>query len=554
MFRLLPVFLCFLVLFSAPLRAEEFVADSVLKAATVYTNRATLTRRAVLDLPAGAHKVVFKGLSASLLSDSLRAEGQAAATVTFGALAHKMVQQTELTAPREKGLNDQLELLQDQRKVIEVEKQALNTKRSFLDSLGKHAVLRTNEDIAEIDLQPDQWTAAAETLHTGMAEILKAGLSHDVRLRTLDRQIQKVRNELNQMRTGQRSTYQVTVPLEVKAPTRLTIELSYQVPNASWSPLYDARLETETGALALLQYGAVHQNTGEDWTDIALTLSTAQPHRGAGLPPLQPMWVNLWENKSLNRVNFSVAASQVASRAPLAQDFAEGMLAEELSQPEPAQFAQAQIETGGFVSEYIIPGPSTVMADGTESKLMIGPFETESKLQIHVKPQLSTDAFLVANVKLKGESPILPGKVSLFRDGAYVGQAYLPLLRPDEESKLAFGVDDQVSVKRHVMKDEKGDKGVIAKGSLQERHFITEIQNLHDRPVDILVFETTPVAGNNKIKIEILERVTTAGYEEDVFDVKGQMSWTQHLEAKEKAKIGLGWKVIWPKDSNISGL
>lgn len=563
MTRRLPLFLGLLAFLPLPATAADFPVDSTLTAATVYPSRATLTRQAVVEVPAGAHKVVFEGLPANIMTDSIRAEGVSGGGVTLGAITHKQVMAEELTAPREQALTGQLEDLQDQKSLIEADKKALSVKSEFLKSLGKHAGARTNEEIADINLDPEEWAAAAESLHAGLAENFKADLGYDIKIRALDRQIAKVKAELAQLRTGQRYVYEVAVPLEAESTTALTLDLSYQVPNASWRPLYDARLDTESGDLTLIQYGAVRQNTGEDWTDVALTLSTAQPHRGTDLPPLHPMWVNVYDDtiRPMGKSSRNMAAAPQAMMA-MEMDASVAEAEDPLERwrriqetREETKFAAAEINTGGFVSEYVIPGSATVAADGSESKLMIGTFDTENRLQIHIKPQVSTSAILTGRMKLEGEAPILPGQANLFRDGAFVGQTKLPLLRPGEETKLAFGIDDQVSIKRHVMKDERSEKGVLVnKDNVQERHYRTDIENLHTMPVEIVVYETVPVAQDERIKVEILDKVTTAGYETDTDDIKGLLSWTKELAAKDDAVIDLGWKVSWPRDLNLSGL
>lgn len=547
------------LVFPSMAQAEEIKAQSHLTAATVYMDRATLTRQAIVDIPAGAHTVVFEGLSAAMMTDSLRAEGAAQAKVTFGALSNRLVTGADLIAPKEKELNDQLLILQDQRRGIEAEKQALGEKQTFLTNLSQQAAARTRENISDVNLKPDQWTLAAQTIHDEMAQTLKGQITQDAALRDIDNQMNKIQLELNMLRTDQRNAYTVTIPLEAAAATRLTVDLSYQIPEVSWSPLYDARFDTKTGKLELIQYGAVRQNSGEDWNGIALTLSTAQPQRGAGLPDLGPLWILLDEPENFRssemvrwkKMTESASDSAVmagAANAPMPAAAPMEMMEEK------ADFAVAQIDTGGFVSEYHIPGPSTVKADGTESKLMVGAFETESKMQVQIKPQMSTDAYLVSRATLKGEAPVLPGLVNLFRDGAYVGQSSLPLLRPGEDQDLAFGVDDQVSVKRKILKDERSEAGVINRDSVLEKRFVTEIQNLHTQPVEVSVMETAPVAQNDQIRVEILKEETTAGYKDDVRHIKGLMEWTLALDPKAKSEVKLGWKVSWPKDKRLSGL
>lgn len=545
---------------------DHIVANSNIVAATVYSNRAKVTRKAVVSLKAGSQKVVFKDLPTILYPDSLRAEGSAKANVVFGAVSHKRVNSADLTQPREKELNEELQKLQDQITLMSTDKQALSAKQTFIQSIGKTAQLRENEEIAKMDLNVGQWSGAADTIFTELSSIYKAQRELDFKIRDLNKEVQRVRNELSQIRTGQKSVIEVAIPLETDKATELTIELSYQVPNATWSPLYDARLETDSGSdLSLIQYGSVRQTTGEDWTDVALTLSTAQPHRGSSLPHLQPYWVNIWDPSvaaKRSRMLMKESAPRGMGANMMAMDALEmeedgfAGTAELAAAPMPkeARFQAAQIETGGFVSEYKIPGPSDVKSDGTETKLMVGAFETESDLQIHIKPQISGEAFVVSHALLKGEAPILPGKVSLFRDGAYIGQAYFPMLRPGDDHDLFFGVDDQVTVKRNVLKDEKKDAGIIARGNNIEKQFVTEIKNLHKDALKIVVQETIPVGQNEKIEVEVSKEATTQGYKSDVDDKKGLLEWTFDLGAKDTKKINLGWKISWPKDHNITGL
>lgn len=542
--------------------ADIIAADnSKITSAIVYTDRATVTRQAVVSIPAGSHSVTFSNLPLTMLPDSLRAEGEALASVKFGAVVYKQVMASEITGPRANELNAELETLIDQQSVLNGEKAALEAKKTFLTTIGTQAALRTNENIAEINLKPEQWTSAAQTIFSSLNDVTTSMVATDAKLRELSKKIEKVQNDLNSLGSNQYSTYTVTVPLESPTSTQLTLNLSYQVSNASWNPIYDARINTETSKLDLIQYGAVRQNSGEDWNGIKLTLSTAQPQRGTSLPDLTPLWVDLYNPEIYGGRADSAEIGAMSNSAPRAMMAEKAIMMDQVAMsPEvdklkkEAEFQTTQIETGGFVSEYKIPGPASITADGTETKVMVGTFGTESTLQIHIKPQLSTEAFLVAKAKLKGDSPILAGQVSLFRDGAFVGKSNLPLLRPDEEHSLFFGADDQVSVKRKVLKDEKTEAGMILRDNIQERHFITEIQNLHTKPVTIVVKESTPVGRNDKITTDIVKSETTSGYEQDSANIKGLLRWEFTVEPKAKKDIKLGWKVTWPKDTNLSGI
>jgi len=557
----LPV-LTAVLLIAAPLSAEakDITADSEITAVTVYSNRATVTRTATVDVPAGAHTVLFEGLPQNISGDSLRVEGSATADVTFGALSHQQVVTQELTSEKERELSDALQKLRDLIETENAEIQALDARLALLRSIGQTAVKRSNEEFENLQFQPDQWAAAAEAMQSGTAEVLKARQQHQINIRTLNEAVRKVETELRQMRTGQRRTHTVSVPLESAAATKLTVKLSYQVANASWKPVYDARLDTENGDLQIVQYGAVRQLTGEDWRGVALTLSTAQPHRGASPPPLNTVWIRKqpeYKAAPAGARMLGRAAAPMADMAVMSYDGGamESMaVAESPPPPREARFAGAEIDTGGFVTEYRVAGPATIASDNNETKLMVGAFDVDTALEVHIQPQHTTEAFLVARGTLKGDAPLLPGEVSLFRDGAYVGKSGFPLLRPGEAHDLFFGVDDRIAVKRNTLKDERRQGGMIVRDSILERHYVTEIQNLRRNPVELRVREAMPVSQDGDIKIDIQRNATTAGYAEDVENIRGLLQWNVTLPPQQKTEVKLGWRVTWPANDTVIGL
>lgn len=555
-------------------QAEEIKPESRITAVTVYTGRATVTRQMEVDLPAGASTLVLENLPASVLTDSLRTEGSGTAKVTLGAIESKRINGSEFSAPREREITDKLQALQDQRALVVADGEAIDARKNFITNLGQQAGLRENENIAEIKLAPEQWMAAGSAIYTGLSDTLKAAAAQNVALRKLDDQIQALQAELNTVRTGQKAALRVAVPLEAQAPTKLKLKITYQLPAATWRPIYDARLDTMTGKLALSQFGEVRQSTGEDWSDVALTLSTAQPMRGTVLPTLSTAWVDILppppapgspkpvaRNKAGDGESSAgpmarMAPVMGAMQAPMVAMMAQDGVAAAAPEPPPveAEFNAASIHTGGYVSEYAIPGTATVTADNTARKIMIGPVETSATLLADVRPSLSPHAFLVARTKILGESPVLPGQASLFRDGAYSGTAQLPLMQPGEETPLSFGIDDQILVKRQVLADSKGSSGILAKDNTLERKVVTELQNLHRFAVKLEVREAIPVARNDQIKVEVLSEDTTPEYSKDADAITGVLKWQRAVAAGAKDNVKLGWRLTYPANVLLEGV
>jgi uncharacterized protein (TIGR02231 family) len=536
--------------------ADEITTTSELKAATVYADRASLTRVAEVDIPAGKHTIIFEDLTTRLYPDSLRIDGKGTANATLGALSHKVVNNVDDISERKATLLEQKTTLERGILNIETQKKAIAAKRDFLKSLQAQAVKKTNEEqLGEFQLNTEEWIKAADTISQGMAEVLQAELALNIQKEELQKQINKLNQDIAQLGSGNKRSYEVRLPIEAARAGKITLELSYQLPGASWRPVYDARLKTKEGDLELVQYGAVTQRTGEDWSDIELTLSTARPHRGATAPSLHTMWVDIakaYAKKARNYAQREMVMGLAA--APMADMAMESSLEEDSFEKEISQQV-ATIDTGGLTAEFIIPGLASIPADGTQSKVLIAPFETDTNLQVHIKPQQNTSAYLIANTTLKGKVPILPGTVSLFRDGAYVGQTNTPLLRPGKDYDLSFGIDDQIEVTYNTLKDESGESGIlIGKNKTIERNTVTDIQNLRGGDVEIHVMQVVPVSKNEDIKIAINKETTTEGYEEDKDNIKGLLTWTFDLKSQAKKDIKLGWSVSWPKDENLTGL
>ncbi len=556
-----------------PALAGEITTSTHISAVTVYGDRATVTREAEIEIPAGASTIVIENLPATLMANSLKAEGVATTAVTLGALESKIVNGTELAQPRERELNATLQGLQDKRALIEADSKANESRQTFLTSLGQQAAAAVNQNFVHMDLKPEEWSAASNALYIDMDEALKADVTQTVALREIDEQIAAVQGDLGALRTGQRNSERVAIPLETATATTLTMKLSYQVPNATWTPLYDARLDTAGSKLAITQFGQVRQSTGEDWTNVALTLSTAQPTQGATPPRPGSIWVNLYQPNVMAKKQMAYGKAQPVDsdaiqkgldeaneNSPLAA-FSSAPVVPVLPSspmpvppPVPAAFRSASLNAGGYVTEYKIPGTATVTADNTARRVMIGAVDATGALIEQVVPALNTHAFLVVRTKIGGDAPLLPGTANLFRDGVYIGNSELPLVRPGDETTLGFGVDDQIVVKRQVLFDKNGTDGIISKNSTRERQTVTSIHNLHRFAVKAEVLEALPLSRNDQIKVDILPDATTDGYTKDAQDTTGLALWKLDLAADGKGEVKLGWRVSWPEGSQITGL
>jgi uncharacterized protein (TIGR02231 family) len=86
----------------------------------------------------------------------------------------------------------------------------------------------------------------------------------------------------------------------------------------------------------------------------------------------------------------------------------------------------------------------------------------------------------LASFKHADDAPLLPGRVSIYRDGVFVGRSPMALAAKDDPVRLGFGVDEKVKVTRTVVRRLEGTAGLIGSSKTDEREFKTMIRNAHD--------------------------------------------------------------------------
>jgi uncharacterized protein (TIGR02231 family) len=214
-----------------------------------------------------------------------------------------------------------------------------------------------------------------------------------------------------------------------------------------------------------------------------------------------------------------------------------------------AEEVQARVDSQGFQAVYAIAGRVTVPETGEAKRVQIDEAQLDPALTVRTVPKREQKAFLYAKMAMARGSPILPGQVSLFRDGTFVGQGRLPLLAPGEEHELGFGVDDAVRVRHTISEEKRGETGLISSSKTDTRNYRISVKNLHERAIQVMVVDQVPVSQNNDIKVETLGK--TPPTKRDLDDKRGILAWEMKLEADEEKVIEFGYRITWPGAKRI---
>jgi uncharacterized protein (TIGR02231 family) len=217
----------------------------------------------------------------------------------------------------------------------------------------------------------------------------------------------------------------------------------------------------------------------------------------------------------------------------------------------PAAEREATLETGGYQAVFRIPGRISVATNEGAKSFRVATGIIAPDLLSRATPALDETAFLEASFKQADEAPLLPGRVSLYRDGIYVGRGQMALTPKDETVRLGFGADDKVKVARATVRKIEGSAGIISSAKTDEREYRITVRSGHERPIRMVIEDQIPVSENEEIKVELLP-VTTPPTERDVRDRRGVLAWSFEAAPGETREIKLAWRLRWPADKAVA--
>ena len=545
-----------LALAAAPSLAAPLPAQSSIHAVTVYTDRAIVTRTAPLDLAAtGTVEVTFDKLPANLLDQSLQVSGRGAAQVTILDVTARAAYVDFTPNERVKAIEDEVRTLGKQRRVLDDRANVLKLQEGSLAKLESAATAAPSKDSAP-RLTIEESAKLLAFLEEQRGKLTAERQTLDTQLEDLAAKVEAAQRKLNELRgAGGRSFKTVTVRLDAATAGKLDLALSYTVPGASWTPSYEARVNSNEKTVALAYYGLVRQNTGEDWKDVALTLSTARPSMGGAAPEVRPWTVDVWVPRPEplattfgsggREMRMKTVSAPAAAGAVMMQAMATDAVAEK-----DATFATASVDQTATSASFKIAAPASVPSDNSPQKIPV----TTAALAAHpdylTTPKLQPAAFLTAKVANTSEFPLLGGAMAVFLDGTFVATSALRTVMPEEKFELALGVDEGISVKHKRVKRFAEDTGLTNSGKRVTYEYLLTLQNNKKAAVRVVVADQIPVSRNEKIVVKQL----APDAKEFKPTAEGALKWTLDLKPGEKRELTVKFSLDHPNDVQVTGL
>lgn len=511
--------------------------DSKITDVTVFLSKAQVTREVKTRLEAGKTNLVVTGLTSQLDPQSIQVTGKGSFVIL--GISHQQNFLTEFNVPKSlKNLKDSAEMLQRQLVLEQSQKEILNKEEQML--LSNQKIGGTNQNLTVAELK-----AMADFYRSRLGDIVTSRMKQDEKIKKVNERIVRINAQINdQNELYRRNTSEIVVSVSAEVATTADLQVRYVVANAGWSAIYDLRAIDTKKPVQLSYKANVFQRTGEEWKNIKLKLSTANPNQSGLKPELFSWYLDFYSSVVYDQRKAKSYASAPAMRsADVSSELREEEAPEAASLSDFVTTVQTSLNT-----EFEISLPYTVLSSAKPTVVDIRNYEMKSEYIYSVAPKLDLDAFLIAKATGWEDFNLLPGEANIFFEGTFVGKSFIDPNNIKDTLSVSLGRDKRIVVKREKLKD-LTSRSLMGSTKKESYSWEISIRNTKTEAVKIVVEDQVPVSQNTQIEVAVLD---TGGARYD--KQTGKLTWELDLKPNETRKVTYKFEVKYPKDKQISGL
>ncbi|WP_328952280.1 mucoidy inhibitor MuiA family protein (plasmid) [Streptomyces sp. NBC_00184] len=507
-------------------------------AVTCLEDRAHIERSTVLDLEAGIQRLRLGPVSALAVDRTLHAELTSGHPATV--LDVRIVRDWTPRAPSpptedDSALRHRVHTLEEEQRELGQRRDRLNARLDLLGRLAADLLREIGEGAGFGETERARWTR----------ELDRVDAERDVhaeQLRTVQARLTALAAELGDVQ--QALHLSEDEPAELVGHIELTVRtaaagpvglrLSHLTPCALWRPAYRAVLDGD--ALTLETDAMVWQRTGEDWSGVRLTLSTARSALATDPPRLDEDRLTLKDRSAAERrtVEVELREEEIGTLGPA------------------AVLGLPGVDDGGEARVLRSPAPVSVPGDGAAHRVRLSAFTAPAPSEYACSPELSPLVTQVVRFDNRSGHALLAGPVDLVRGSGFSGRGTLDFTAPGSPVELAFGSRDDY----RVVRDTEEARDVAG---LTQRTVVTRTVRLHlsrfsapgehgDRVV--AVRERIPVSEVSAVEVRLHKDACSPA--PDTVDAEGIARWDVALPPGGRRTVTLVYELS--ASGKVSGL
>lgn len=539
----------------APQDAQHQALSSTIKEVTVYSDRALVTRLASAEVTTEPTIFAFRKLPGWVDDGSVRVSVSAGRIVDVRAqrdyLARSTDEDYKAAEDAQKALANQMAALNDELRILDAEKAQIESIKAF--SLEK-----VTKDMTMGPISVDTYGQVVRFISDSLRSTAEARRNVIIKRDALAPEIQAANLRLGEMRNlTQLEETTVLVTLQSSQDTTSDIKLTYLLPGATWEPMHELRTKaSDPNSVEVASFAVVTQTSGEDWSNALLTFSTQSSTQSIHIPELEAL--TLGDTHTATRLMSKQASSftraqeafksqnylwnkmnqKSFSARKFEQVYQDNLQYLEIVQSKTVQIFQS-LQSRGTTAHFKSEDTATVRGDGRSVRLRIGRSTLKASQKIVAAPEQSLNATRTLQLTNSSKLPFLPGKVALYRDGAFLGMTELEFIAAGESFALFLNVEDQLKLNRVL--DKKLSSIVRKKRTRMTIAFIVTVENLSAQETTLDLADRIPVSQNKEIKIDNV-RINP----EVKPDSQGILQWSLSLKPKETRRFKISYQIEYP--------
>ncbi|MBI4820426.1 MAG: mucoidy inhibitor MuiA family protein [Deltaproteobacteria bacterium] len=504
----------------------------------VMIDRAEITRSTQLPCLEGRAQAVFEGIPDSADVRTLRGEADSPAKAIGTTSA--MVELEVAIAEDARALEQQLEKVMSDIRTRQDRISEIQRRESSLDGLDRVFQAVLSEAVRNPDPDRAAWGRTLDSLSSERRSLSEDRIKLESEILELSREERRLALLLESLGAGgSKRALRVELAIECQGSGQVRARLSYVIAGARWRPEYELRIDplAKSGlgsAKAELTVGAiVEQSTGEDWTSVSLSLSTAKPKLGSEAPIPAPIYVEGYEEK----------AGKVLVQSQVQR--------EQLPSGQVGDATQADsvaVDDKGQSFLLSIPHRVTLRSDGRPTWVPVDVAKGDANVSLVTIPKLVPRVYRVAKLTNPAAFPLLEGRVRSYRGDSYMGESRLRHHGLAEPVEISLGVDDSVRVKRERQKHKDEGPGFLGNTKHMRKAYEITLESQAATPITVEVRENIPVSQTEDVEVELLEE-TTKGATRD--DQRGFLTYKADLTPSQTKKLLIVYTIHLPDDWTV---
>ncbi|MDR1757177.1 MAG: mucoidy inhibitor MuiA family protein [Culturomica sp.] len=521
--------------------ANTAETGSKITEATVFMTGAELTHTATARLPKGESTLLIRGLCAEADAGSIRIRaGNGVLVSSFHFLTGKTEKQEE--KPALKTAKAELEKLQEQQAELETR---IRVNKELAEMLRKSIEKNTaggesGIGLADLAKSLDYYKTRSTELETTLHADQKTQFGVAEKIREVQREIDRLNRE-----ESRQGTLRVNLLSRTEGDYNFTV--SYHVGRAGWVPSHDIRVAGTDKPVAINSKAQVHQETGIDWNNIRINLSTTVPNNGKTAPLFRA-----WFLKPLLPVPLvsrsPQAMAQNSFRYAEAAGFTGAVTTETIAEEDMEMGQHITLTENQMNQTYHIDLPYSIPGNGESQYIELQSKEIPATFNYYCAPKLDPETWLLAEIANWETLNLLSGEAHITFEDTYIGTTYINAANTGSSLSLTLGRDKRVAVKREKMMDYSSSR-TLGNDVKQEFMYQLTVRNNRNVPVNMVLKDQYPLSSGKEVTVELSKETATPSFN---MEELGVVTWEFVLQAGETRTFRFGYSVKYPKSMSLN--